>query len=90
LTIFRYHLAQQQNSASHSLRHRFRSFAEILTFSVHNAVLIALNHYTVSSESRYALRLRYVDLVVSIAVAVEVCFCFTASVSQTAAEVQYR
>jgi hypothetical protein len=32
---------------------------------------------TVRSESRRALRLRYVDLVVSIEVAVEVCCCFT-------------
>jgi hypothetical protein len=33
--------------------------------------------YTVRSESRCALRLRYVDLVVSIEVAVEACCCFT-------------
>jgi hypothetical protein len=32
---------------------------------------------TVHSESFCALRLRYVDLVVSIEVAVEVCCCFT-------------
>jgi hypothetical protein len=32
--------------------------------------------YTVRSESHRALRLRYVDLVVSIKVAVEVCCCF--------------
>jgi hypothetical protein len=32
---------------------------------------------TVRSESRSALRLRYVDSVVSIEVAVEVCCCFT-------------
>jgi hypothetical protein len=32
---------------------------------------------TVHLESRCALRSRYVDLVVSIKVAVEVCFCFT-------------
>jgi hypothetical protein len=31
------------------------------------------------SESRYALRLRYVELVVSIEVAIEVCCCFTVS-----------
>jgi hypothetical protein len=31
----------------------------------------------VRSESRCALRLRYVDLVVIIEVAVEVCCCFT-------------
>jgi hypothetical protein len=31
----------------------------------------------VRSEIRCALRLRYVDLVVSIEVAVEVCCCFT-------------
>jgi hypothetical protein len=35
------------------------------------------NVYTVLSESLCALRLRYVDLVVSIEVAVEVCCCFT-------------
>jgi hypothetical protein len=34
-------------------------------------------HYTVLSESRCAPRLRCVDLVVSIEVAVEVCCCFT-------------
>jgi hypothetical protein len=34
-------------------------------------------YYTVRSESRCALRLRYEDLVVSIEVAVEVCCCFT-------------
>jgi hypothetical protein len=33
--------------------------------------------YTVRSESRCALRLWYVDLVVNIEVAVEVCCCFT-------------
>jgi hypothetical protein len=32
---------------------------------------------TVRSESHCALRLRYVDLVVSIEVAVEMCCCFT-------------
>jgi hypothetical protein len=38
---------------------------------------LPLYHNTVRSESRCALRLRYVDLVVSIEVAVEVCCCFT-------------
>jgi hypothetical protein len=46
--------------------------------------------YTVRSESRYALRLRYVDLVVSIEVTVEVCCCFTVFSCSTAVEVQYR
>jgi hypothetical protein len=32
---------------------------------------------TVRSESRCALRLRHVDIVVSFEVAVEVCCCFT-------------
>jgi hypothetical protein len=36
-----------------------------------------LPHYTVLSESCCTLRLLYVDLVVSIEVAVEVCCCFT-------------
>jgi hypothetical protein len=36
-----------------------------------------LKNSTVRSESRCALRLRHVDLVVSIEVAVEVCCCFT-------------
>jgi hypothetical protein len=36
-----------------------------------------LKIYTVRSESRCTLRLRYVELVVSIEVAVEVCCCFT-------------
>ena len=34
-------------------------------------------YYTVRSESHCALRVRYVDLVVSIEVAVEVCCCVT-------------
>jgi hypothetical protein len=36
-----------------------------------------ISRYTVRSESRCALRLRYVDLVVSTEVAVEMCCCFT-------------
>jgi hypothetical protein len=39
--------------------------------------MIIVIHNTVRSESRCALRLRYVDLVVSSEVAVEVCCCFT-------------
>jgi hypothetical protein len=38
---------------------------------------VSMWHYTVRLESHCALRLRYVDLVVSIEVAVEVCCCFT-------------
>jgi hypothetical protein len=34
-------------------------------------------YFTVCSESRCAFRLRYIDMVVSIEVAVEVCCCFT-------------
>jgi hypothetical protein len=37
----------------------------------------SITFYTLRSEIRRALRLRYVDLVVSIEVAVEVCCCFT-------------
>jgi hypothetical protein len=44
----------------------------------------------VCSESRCALRLRYVDLVVSMEVAVEVYCCFIVFICQTAVEVQYR
>jgi hypothetical protein len=40
-------------------------------------VLYGKNRNTVRSESRCALRLRYVDMVVSIAVTIEVCCCFT-------------
>jgi hypothetical protein len=39
--------------------------------------IIFLRSSTVLSQSRCALRLRYVELVVSIEVAVEVCCCFT-------------
>jgi hypothetical protein len=46
--------------------------------------------YTEPSESRCALRLRYVDLVISIEVAVEVCCCFTVFSCYAAVEVQYR
>jgi hypothetical protein len=44
----------------------------------HSFIIIIINirKYTVRWESRFALRLRYVDLVVSIEVDVEVC-CFT-------------
>jgi hypothetical protein len=42
----------------------------------------------VCSESRCAVRLRYVDLVVSIKVGVEVCCCFTVFGWKTAVEVQ--
>jgi hypothetical protein len=42
------------------------------------------------SEGRRALRLQYVDLVVSIEVTVEVCCCFTVLICYTAVEVQYR
>jgi hypothetical protein len=45
---------------------------------------------TVRPESRCILRLRYVDLFVSIEVAVEVCCCFTVFSCKTAVEVQYR
>jgi hypothetical protein len=49
----------------------------------------AVRHCTVRSESHCALRLRYVELIVSIEVAVEVCCCFTVF-SKTAVEMQYR
>jgi hypothetical protein len=45
---------------------------------------------TVRSESRCALRLRYVDLVVSIEIAVAVCCYFNVLSCYTAVEVQYR
>jgi hypothetical protein len=41
-------------------------------------VLLTMHRNTVRSESRCALRLQYVDLVVSNEVAIEVCCCFTA------------
>jgi hypothetical protein len=40
-------------------------------------LVVVTAKYTVRSESHCALRLRYVDLVDSIEVAVKVCFCFT-------------
>jgi hypothetical protein len=40
-------------------------------------MMYVLNKSTAGSESRCALRLRYVDLAVSMEVAVEVCCCFT-------------
>jgi hypothetical protein len=45
---------------------------------------------TVCSESRCALRLQYVDLIVSIEVAVEMCCFFNEFSCSTAGEVQYR
>jgi len=46
--------------------------------SVFRMTLKSSSDYTVRSESHGALRLRYVDLVASIEVAVEVCcFCVT-------------
>jgi hypothetical protein len=46
-----------------------------LIFSVKLSIFGACN--TVRSESHCALRLRYLDLVVSIEVSVEACCCFT-------------
>jgi hypothetical protein len=43
----------------------------------HCLLTFILNFYTVRLESHCACRLWYVDLVVSIEVAVEVCCCFT-------------
>jgi hypothetical protein len=45
--------------------------------AVFNFQFIVMLRSTVRSESRCALKLRYVDLVVSIEVAVEVCCCLT-------------
>jgi hypothetical protein len=51
--------------------------ANIATILVNLLLCTLQNCYTVCSESRCALRLRYVDLLVSTEVAVEVCCCFT-------------
>jgi hypothetical protein len=52
--------------------------AHLLPGSVISVYFISLSLFNiVRSESRCALRLRYVDLVVSIEVTVEVCCCFT-------------
>jgi hypothetical protein len=48
----------------------------MLTTSLRLAYRLIMLH-TVRSESRCALRLQYVELVVSIEVAVEGCCCFT-------------
>jgi hypothetical protein len=52
------------------LQRLFNEFHEVV-FTLRNAL-----PYTVHSESHCALRLQYVDLVVSIAFAVEECSCF--------------
>jgi hypothetical protein len=49
-------------------------FLQIIIIIIHTPFKI---HNTVRSESRCAFRLRYVDLVVSIEVSVEVCYCVT-------------
>jgi hypothetical protein len=61
------------------LNYVFRSsgLLRIDMFRMSPAMPVYLIHNTVRSESRCALRLRYVDLVVSIEVAVAVCCCFT-------------
>jgi hypothetical protein len=51
---------------------RNKKFHNIISFIFYRL----LCKYTVRSESRCALRLRYVDLFVNIEVAVEVCCCF--------------
>jgi hypothetical protein len=52
--------------------------AKISVFFIHkNIVYFIMSFYTVRSESLCALRLRYVDLVVSIEVAIELYCCFT-------------
>jgi hypothetical protein len=53
---------------------------EMLWCQHNNFVIWSTLHYTERSESRCALRLRYVDLVVRIEVAVEVCCCSLYSV----------
>jgi hypothetical protein len=45
---------------------------------------------TACLESRCALRLWYVDLVVSVEVPIEVCCCFTVFSCKTAREMHYR
>jgi hypothetical protein len=52
-------------------------FVDLLNRCVIRQFLRGHKHNIVCSESRCALRLGYVDLVVSIEVAVEVCCCFT-------------
>jgi hypothetical protein len=48
-----------------------------LSQSLNTTFSLGPRHYTVRSESHCAVRLWYVDLFVSIKVAVEVCCCFT-------------
>jgi hypothetical protein len=48
-----------------------------LNFILVSLCIVTVINYTVRSEGRCALWLRYVDLVVSIEIAVEVCCCFT-------------
>jgi hypothetical protein len=50
-------------------------------------ILRYVNNFTVRSGSRCALRLRYVDVGVSIEVAIVVCCCFTVFSCQTEVEV---
>jgi hypothetical protein len=50
-------------------------FVDLLDRCVIRQFLHSHKHNIVRSESRCALRLRYVDLVVSIEVAVDVCCC---------------
>jgi hypothetical protein len=64
------------------LQHQFRLQMGIRNYHTYPrapslCVCVCVCVYTVRSESRCALRLRYVDLVVSVEVAFEVCRCFT-------------
>jgi hypothetical protein len=70
----------KDGSTSYSMRTEEKSLGLKADSSFSFCARLKLNClliYTVRSESRCALSLRYVDLVVSFEVAVEVCCCFT-------------
>jgi hypothetical protein len=52
-------------------------FSKFQQISSDPRTLLVSSHTTARSESRCALRLRYINLVFSIEVAVEVCYCFS-------------
>jgi hypothetical protein len=57
-------------------QNKLHDTAEEQSVQPHGGESLKYPRNTVRSESRCALRLRYVDLVVSIEFAVEVCYCF--------------
>jgi hypothetical protein len=72
----RFRMLNDDGESGRIYRLYFRGYKECYTIARLCPAHTSHKVSTVRSESRCALRLRYVDLVVSIEVSVEVCCCF--------------